>query len=72
MPPLIDLMRSGKIEPITAMGVNSTLKPANTEEGLGGLNFPLQMATNATIATIATISTSATNATIFYYCNTTK
>ena len=56
-PPLIDLMRSGKIEPITAMGVNSSLQPADTVEGLGELNIPLQMATNATIATILTIAT---------------
>ena len=42
--PLIGLMRSGKIEPITSMGVNSSLQPANTLEGLGELNITLQMA----------------------------
>ena len=35
--PLIGLMRSGKIEPITPMGVNSSLQPADTVEGLGEL-----------------------------------
>ena len=42
--PLIGLMRSGKIEPITSMGVNSSLQPANTLEGLGEVNITLQMA----------------------------
>ena len=42
--PLIALMRSGKIEAITRMGVNSSAQDADTVEGLGEVNIPLQMA----------------------------